>query len=89
MKCPRPTAALTREECRDAVVRDLEAGEYLVKVEDYTFMPARSQRIGRPSRAPLAAPVVGGRQDPGQARHRSRRKWRHQDDPGDVGEDLL
>ncbi len=43
---PEAYRGLSREACREAVVRDLEAQGYLVRVEAHTFMPARSQRSG-------------------------------------------
>ncbi|MDX9720806.1 MAG: valine--tRNA ligase [Myxococcota bacterium] len=35
---------LSREECREKVVEDLKAAGLLLRIEPYTFMPARSQR---------------------------------------------
>ena len=43
---PEAYRGLTREAAREAVVADLKAGGFLIKVEDYTMMPGRSQRTG-------------------------------------------
>lgn len=43
---PEAYRGLTREEARKRVVADLDAGGYLVKIEEHTYMPGRSQRSG-------------------------------------------
>ena len=43
---PERYRGLTREEARTAVLADLDAGGFLVRIEDYTLMPGRSQRTG-------------------------------------------
>ena len=43
---PEKYRGLTREDARTAVVADLTAGGYLVKIEDHAYMPGRSQRSG-------------------------------------------
>ena len=43
---PQKYRGLTREEARTQVVADLDAGGFLVKIDDHTFMPGRSQRSG-------------------------------------------
>ncbi|MBO4350558.1 MAG: valine--tRNA ligase [Proteobacteria bacterium] len=43
---PEKYRGLTREKCREVVVEDLKATGNLIKIEDYTHMPSRSQRSG-------------------------------------------
>lgn len=43
---PEAYRGLTREEARTRVVADLESGGFLVKIDDYKYMPGRSQRSG-------------------------------------------
>ena len=43
---PEKYRGMTREKCRDVTVEDLKAAGLLVKIEDYTFTPSRSQRSG-------------------------------------------
>lgn len=43
---PEKYRNMTREECREITVRDLQDAGLLVKIEDYTHNPSRSQRSG-------------------------------------------
>ena len=43
---PPKYRGMTREKCRETVVEDLRAAGLLVKIEDYTHNPSRSQRSG-------------------------------------------
>ena len=78
-----------RYEARKNVVKDLEKGGYLIKIEDYSHNIGRCYRCKTDVEPAVSAQYFVKVAAPGEDGHRRRRQGRHEAHPLHVGRDLL